>query len=148
MGIVILTMSDGDDPLLLALEAKASAFVLKSAPMEQVVAAVHHAATAPHGFTSANLVAALQRRLTLAPPALSAREQQLLLLLSEGLTLAAIGKTMFLSPSTTKSYTSRLYVKLGAGNRAQALVAAIRSGLLNVDAGGDQRPPPAGAERR
>ena len=148
MGIVILTMSDSDGPLFLALESKASAFVLKSAPMDQVVAAVHHAATAPHGFTSANLVAALQRRMTVSPPALSPREQQLLLLLSEGLTLAAIGKTMFLSPSTTKGYTSRLYVKLGAANRAQALVAAIRAGLLTVDAGGDQRPPPTGAERR
>ena len=139
MGIVILTMSDEDDSLFLDLEAKASAFVLKSAPMEQVVAAVHHAATAPHGFTSASLVAALQRRKSLSPLVLNAAEQQLLLLLSDGLTLTAIAKIMFLSPSTIKGYTSRLYVKLGAANRAQALVAAIRTGLLTVDPGGHLR---------
>jgi hypothetical protein len=40
---------------------------------------------------------------------------------------------MYISPSTAKTYVSRLYEKLGATNRAQALMMAFRSGLIQFD---------------
>ena len=63
MGIVVLTMYAGDDQLFGALEAGASAFVPKTAPADEVVAAARHAASAPSAFTAADLAEAMKRRL-------------------------------------------------------------------------------------
>jgi DNA-binding NarL/FixJ family response regulator len=51
-------------------------------------------------------------------------------LLAQGLPVAAIAKQLFISQSTTKSHIARLYEKLEAGNRAHAMVNAMRLGLL------------------
>ena len=62
---------------------------------------------------------------------LSDREHEVLLLLADGLGAAAIGDKLYLSESTAKSHIARIYQKLGATNRAQALVTAMRIGLLS-----------------
>ena len=56
---------------------------------------------------------------------------EVLLLLADGLGAAAIGDKLYLSESTAKSHIARIYQKLGASNRAQALVTAMRIGLLS-----------------
>jgi len=129
MGIVVLTMYAGDDQLFGALEAGASAFVPKTAPADEVVAAARHAASAPSAFTAAHLAEAMKRRL--APPAPpSPREGQVLRLLADGMSVAGIAKQLFVSESTAKAHISKLYEKLGAANRAQALMTAMRLGFL------------------
>lgn len=135
LGIVVLTMYDDDEHLLAALEAKASAFVPKSAPTDEVLSAARHAAAAPHSFSAANLARAMQRRMNPAKPKLSAREQEVLTLLGEGLTIPLLSKRLYISESTAKTYVSKVYEKLGASNRSQALVEAVRLGLLQVENG-------------
>jgi DNA-binding NarL/FixJ family response regulator len=132
MGIVILTMYAGDDQLFGALEAGASAFVPKTAPADEVVAAARHAAAAPSAFTAADLAEAMKRRLTPEGPKLSPREGQVLRLLADGMSVAGIAKQLFVSESTAKTHMSKLYEKLGAANRAQALMTALRLGLLEA----------------
>jgi DNA-binding NarL/FixJ family response regulator len=129
-GIVVLTMYAGDEQLFAALEAGASAFVQKDAPSDDVVAAARHAAVSPRAFTAKDLAGAMQRRLTPTGPQLSPREQQVLDLLAEGHGVAAIAKKLYISESTTKTHISKLYEKLGAGNRAQALMSALKLGLI------------------
>ena len=51
-------------------------------------------------------------------------------MLAEGLGVSQISRQLFISDSTTKTHISKLYDKLGAGNRAQALMTALRLGLL------------------
>ncbi len=135
MGIVVLTMYDDDEHLFAALEAKASAFVPKSAPTDEVLSAARHAAAAPHAFSAGGLANAMQRRMNPSKPKLSAREQEVLTLLGEGLTVPLLSKKLYISESTAKSYVSKLYEKLGASNRSQALVEAVRLGLLQVEDG-------------
>lgn len=130
MGIVVLTMYAGDDQLFGALEAGASAFVPKSAPADDVVAAARHAASTPNAFTAADLAEAMKRRLAPSGPQLSPREGQVLKLLADGMSVAGIAKQLYVSESTAKTHISKLYEKLGAGNRAQALMTALRLGLL------------------
>lgn len=130
MGIVVLTMYAGDNQLFDALEAGASAFVPKSAPAEEIVAAARHAAAAPQSFTSADLAEAMKRRMSPQGPQLSPREKEVLQLLADGLGVAQISRKLFISESTTKTHISKLYEKLGAANRAQALMTALRLGLL------------------
>jgi DNA-binding NarL/FixJ family response regulator len=135
VGIVVLTMYAGDEQLFGALEAGASSFVTKDAPSDEVVAAARHARVSPRSFTAADLAGAMQRRLTPRGPQLSARELEVLRLLAEGLGVAAIARQLYVSESTAKSHISKIYEKLGAANRAQAISIAMRSGLL-----GDDRP--------
>jgi DNA-binding NarL/FixJ family response regulator len=132
MGIVVLTMYDDDQHLFKAMEAGASAFVPKSVSTDQVLAAARHAASAPHAFSAADLADAMRRRMTPTGPRLSAREAELLELLSEGLSVSAVARRMYISESTVKTHMSKLYEKLGASNRAQALMSAIRLGLIET----------------
>jgi DNA-binding NarL/FixJ family response regulator len=131
IGIVVLTMYAGDEQLFEALEAGASAFVAKDAPSDDVVAAARHATVSPRSFTSANLAEAMRRKMSPTGPQLSPRESEVLRLLAEGLGVAAIARQLFVSESTAKTHISKIYEKLGAANRAQAIMNAIRSGLLS-----------------
>ena len=134
LGIVLLTSQEEDDVLFRALETGVSAFVAKSAPVEEVLAAIRHAAVAASSFTAAGLAVALARRRAVADRvALSPQQAEVLRLLSAGLSIPAIAATMFISQSTAKTYVARLYEKLDVTNRAQALMAAVQLGLIRYD---------------
>jgi len=132
LGIVLLTSKHEDDVLFRALETGVSAFVAKTAPVEEVLAAIRHAAVAAASFTASGLAMAVaRRRATQDKLALSPRETEVLNLLHDGLSIPAIAMELFISVSTAKTYVARLYEKLGAANRAQALMAAMHHGLID-----------------
>ncbi len=130
LGLVVLTMHSGDDQIFAAMEAGASGFVGKDAPAGEVVRATMHAAASPRTFLSSGLAGAMMRRGAAESTRLSDREHEVLLLLADGLGSGAIGQELYMSESTVKSHIGRIYQKLGANNRAQALVTAMRIGLL------------------
>ena len=132
VGLVVLTMHSGDEQIFAAMQAGASGFVGKDAPATEVIKAARHAAVSPRAFVCAGLVGAMMRRRSGESTALTDREHEVLLLLAEGLNAAEIGGRLYLSESTTKSHIARIYQKLGAANRAQALVTAMRIGLLSA----------------
>lgn len=130
LGLVVLTMYAGDEHLFGALEAGASAFVAKDAEAEDVLAAARHAAASPLAFSAGDLAGAMKRRLQPTGPQLSPRERDVLQLLADGLAVAGIARRLYISESTAKTHISKLYDKLGAGNRAQAIMTAVRQGLV------------------
>jgi DNA-binding NarL/FixJ family response regulator len=132
VGLVVLTMHAGDDQIFAAMEAGASGFVGKDAPSGEVVRAARHSAVSPRSFVCAGLAQAMMRRATSESTRLSDREHEVLLLLADGLGAKEIGETLYLSESTAKSHIAKIYQKLGAANRAQALVTAMRIGLLST----------------
>ena len=132
VGLVVLTMHAGDEQIFAAMQAGASGFVGKDAPSTEVIKTARHAAVSPKAFVCAGLVGAMMRRQSGESTALTEREHDVLVLLAEGLNAAAIGAKLYLSESTTKSHIARIYQKLGAANRAQALVTAMRIGLLST----------------
>jgi DNA-binding NarL/FixJ family response regulator len=75
----------------------------------------------------------MRRKMAPSGPALSPREKEVLKLLADGLAVSGIAKTLFISESTTKTHISKVYEKLGAGNRAQALMTALRMGLITSE---------------
>jgi DNA-binding NarL/FixJ family response regulator len=132
LGIVVLTASGQDDVLFRALDTGASAFVLKTAPVDEVLGAIRHAAVAATSFTATGLLDALsRRRATDSRYPLSPREREVLAYLMDGLSTPAIARALYVSQSTAKTYVARLYDKLGANNRAQALMTALRHGLIH-----------------
>lgn len=137
LGIVVLTSQDQDDVLFRALENGASAFVAKTAPNTELLGAIRHAAVAASSFTATGLAPALARRGRVAVKgcslSLSRREQEVLALLADGHSVPAIAGAMFVSLSTAKTYVARLYEKLGATNRANAIMTALRLGLITAE---------------
>lgn len=133
VGLVVLTMYAGDEQLFAAMDAGASGFVGKDAPTSSVVSAARRASVAPLTFSCVGLAEAMVRRMSSGAPRLSDRERQVLDLLAEGLGVSAIAGRLFLSESTAKSHIGRIYEKLGAANRAQALVTAMRLGLITPE---------------
>jgi DNA-binding NarL/FixJ family response regulator len=130
VGLVMLTMHAGDAQIFAAMEAGASAFLNKACRGDEVVSAAAHAAKAPRSFLCTGLAGAVMRRASTAASHLTPREREILALLADGLSAGEIANRLYLGESTVKTHIGHLYEKLGANNRAQALVAAMRRGLL------------------
>ena len=131
MGLVLLTVHDEDDYVLGAMDAGASAFLTKDALTDEIVSTVRHAATAPGTFAAHDLAGVLRRRISRpATAGLTHREADVLDLLAQGWSVAEVAGRMYVSTSTAKTHVARVYEKLGARNRAQAMVAASRLGLI------------------
>jgi DNA-binding NarL/FixJ family response regulator len=144
LGIVLLTSNGEDDVLFRALEIGVSAFVTKTAPAPELLAAIRHAAVAAGSFIASGLGPAVARRQSRVAQGaggqggrgaamLSPREAQVLGLLGQGLSVAAISAAMYVSHSTAKTYVARVYEKLGASNRAQALMTGMQLGLIRKE---------------
>jgi DNA-binding NarL/FixJ family response regulator len=131
LGIVVLTMFNSDEHLFQALESGASAFVTKSETTTELISAVRHAATSPNAFTATGLASAMHRRVAgSVDMRLTPRESEILELLKLGLPAHAIAAKLYVSPSTAKAHISKLYEKLGARNRTQAIMEAVRLRLI------------------
>src|SRR6266568_988378 len=86
LGIVMLTSRGEDDVLFRAMETGVSAFVAKTAPVDEVLSAIRHAAVAASSFTASGLAVAITRRRTIRVKlALSPRETEVLKFLRDGL---------------------------------------------------------------
>jgi DNA-binding NarL/FixJ family response regulator len=133
MGLVVCTMYEGDEHLLGALEAGASGFVAKSAPVDDVVAAARQAAVSPTSFSAHDIAGAMRRRMLGPQVQLTPRENEILQHLADGVSVAVLSQRLFISQSTAKTHMSKIYEKLGAANRTQAIMAAIRLGLVKAD---------------
>lgn len=133
MGIVVLTMHDDDDTLLEALDAGASALVLKSGTADEVVSRVRRAAVAPDAFTAVGLAGALRRRSSASAPTLTVRELEVLQRLAAGDSVTQVARQLYMSESTVKTHIGKIYDKLDVHNRASAVMAAIRLGLVTSE---------------
>ncbi len=131
--IVILTADTSEDVLVAALEHGAAGFVPKTRSLGEVTSAVR-AAAAGEAVISPELLARLLPRLRRhdnpARSGLTAREHEVLVLLSGGLTNAAIARHLSLSVHTVRSHVADLSHKLGAHSKLEALAVAVRHGLL------------------
>jgi DNA-binding NarL/FixJ family response regulator len=128
MAIVVLTFNESDDFLLSAMRTGASAYVNKSAPLTELIAAVDHALVSPGSFAAKEIVDALQRKQLKF--GLSQRELQILALLPTDEPLSTLAKSLFISESTLKTHLTHIYRKLDVKNRLQAINVARKAGLL------------------
>lgn len=132
VGIVVLTMHGDDGTLLEALDAGASAYLHKTAGFDEILDAVRRAHLHPAVFSAEGLAAAIRHQSQSDKPHLTAREAEVLVCLAQGRSVSQVAHSLYLSESTVKTHISRVYEKLGAVNRAQAVMAAVRLGLVPV----------------
>lgn len=137
--IVMLTVVADDATVIKALMAGAAGYVLKDAPLDEVLMGVQSVMRG-ESLLSPRVARALVRRLhsERRPPVrptveLTDRERQVLALMAAGRENTEIAEALFISPHTAKSHVSNILNKLGVGNRVQAVVHAYRDGLLSEE---------------
>lgn len=139
--VVFLAQSLDSATALRGLLAGARAFLAKSDPPRQMVAAVH-AVAAGYAVLPPGMIAALEPWANLSAvtmPAsadvfsvLTARELEVLRLMATGMSNGEIADFLSLGEATVKSHVSRLLSKLGLRNRSQAVARAYGTGLIRV----------------
>jgi DNA-binding NarL/FixJ family response regulator len=128
---VILYTAYGERSLLMeALDAGARGFVLKEAPLADLVRAVKTVA-AGGTYVDPVLVGILASPQAVEQlPALSQRERDVLRLLADGMSNEEIGKELYISPETVRTYVRKAMDKLDADTRTQAVAKALRASLI------------------
>lgn len=128
---VILYTAFGDRALLTeAMDAGARGFVLKEAPLAEVVRAVELVA-AGRTYVDPVLAGVLSSSAaTEKMSKLTQRERDVLRLLADGMSNEEIGKALFISPETVRTHVRKAMAKLDADTRTQAVATALRQSLI------------------
>jgi two-component system nitrate/nitrite response regulator NarL len=116
-----------------ALATGGFGYVTKDASMRQIQEAVRRVASGVRSLgpdVEDQVIEEIQARAERHVLELTERESSVLELAVKGLTVAAMGKHLHLSPATVKVHLSTLYAKLGVSDRASAVAEALRRGLV------------------
>jgi DNA-binding NarL/FixJ family response regulator len=143
--VLILTTFGLDEYIIEALRAGASGFLLKDAPIEELLRAVRAVAAGDAQLSPAvtkRLLDQVARRL---PPSvehdqsalahLTNRETEVLRLMAAGMSNAEIGQALVVSEPTVKTHVSGVLQKLGLRDRVQAVIYAYENGLVTPSGG-------------
>lgn len=137
--VLILTTFDLDEYVLAALRAGASGFLLKDTPRDALYAAVRTIAAGEALLAPSVTRRLIERHLRLTDPPteltsrlelLTGREREVLTHLARGLSNAGIAAKMYLGEATVRTHIGHVFAKLGARDRAQAVVFAYESGHI------------------
>ncbi len=137
--VLVLTTFDLDDYVYEALRAGASGFLLKHAPARELLDAVRVVARG-EALLAPSITKRLIEDFVKSQPgkgvrpreltALTERETEVLRLIAQGLSNGEIAGHLFVAEQTVKTHVSRVLMKLGLRDRAQAVIAAYESGLV------------------
>lgn len=127
--IIVLTTYDGDEDIYRGLQAGAQGYLLKDAKPNEllnVIRIVHSG----QQYVSPTVARKLVERMN--NPVLSERELEVLCLMAQGLSNQDIGTALNIGESTVKSHVTRILSKLGVKDRTQAVIAAVKRGLVSL----------------
>jgi DNA-binding NarL/FixJ family response regulator len=128
--VVVLTTYESDRDILRAIEAGASGYLLKDATPAELAEAVRAAARGETVLAPSVASTLVRQVRSPAPPALSAREAQVLRLVAAGKTNADIGRELFIAEATVKTHLLRVFSKLDVADRTAAVTTAMSHGLI------------------
>ncbi|MDM5316871.1 response regulator transcription factor [Fictibacillus sp. b24] len=133
--ILVLTMYTHDEYLLSALKAGADGYLLKDAPSEHVVDAIHavyrgESMITPRMTKKLVNIHLQQTQIKQDETNLTEREQEVLIGLVEGLSNKEIADKLFISDKTVKIHVSKIFKKLEVKSRSQAVIYAVQNQLV------------------
>jgi DNA-binding NarL/FixJ family response regulator len=126
--IIVLTMYRGEADVTRALNVGAAAYLVKNAPASELIETIR----VVNDGGQRPLPATISRNPTGEPP-LTPREEEVVQLLAKGLRNKQIAGMLNISEDTVQSHVKSIFVKLGVHDRTEALVAAIRLGIVHLD---------------
>jgi DNA-binding NarL/FixJ family response regulator len=131
--ILVLTTYDTDADILRAVEAGATGYLLKDSPREELFRAIRAAAQGEAVLAPVVAARLMGRMRAPAEETLSAREIEVLSLVSQGATNREIGRQLHISEATVKSHLLHIYGKLRVGDRTAAVTTALKRGILRLE---------------
>jgi two-component system NarL family response regulator len=127
--VIVLTTYDGDEDIYRALQAGARAYLLKDTPRDELIEAIR-AVHSGQKRLPPEVAAKLAERVT--AEALTPREIEVLTGLAQGKSNKEIGLALNIAEGTVKVHVNSLLGKLGVADRTQAVLEALRRGLVHL----------------
>jgi DNA-binding NarL/FixJ family response regulator len=127
--IVVLTMRRGDEDIHRALEAGASAYLMKDTISDDLIRVLREVQAGEHPMP-ADVEARLAERATRAT--LTDREVQVVELVAQGMRNKEIGVSLGISETTVQVHVKNILSKLQVQDRSGAITAAIRRGIIHI----------------
>ncbi|MEJ6484771.1 response regulator transcription factor [Nostoc punctiforme UO1] len=127
--IAILTTYDGDEDIYRGLQAGAQGYLLKDSKLGELlnaIRAIHNG----QKYIPPEVGAKLFQRMN--NPELSERELEVLRLMAQGMGNQEIGTALIIGESTVKSHVNRILSKLGVSDRTQAVITAVKRGIVSL----------------
>ncbi len=150
--VLVLTTFDDDDVLWGSLQAGAAGFLLKDTPADDLIAAIHTVArggawldprVTPRVLNAVRDAKYVSRDDVRGFKDLSERERQVLTLIATGASNPEIAHLLHLSERTVKGHVSNIFAKLGARDRAAAIIVAYEAGLVDARTASPANRPPS-----
>ena len=137
--VVMLTMHADGDVMARAIQAGAVGYLVKDCSIDDVLATVRLAASGEAVLSpglASSMLADMKKREKPAgngdAPTISAREEEVLQLVADGLALPEVAAALFISVKTVKNHLASIYAKLDARDRTQAVLRAVRMGIIRL----------------
>ena len=131
VAVIMLTSYDAQQYVLASLRAGARGFILKTATPEEITRAIN--TVSKGGFYLDSEVASAMGEGEFTPENLSAREREVLMLASEGFSSKEVAAQLFISERTVQTHLASIYDKLGAKNKTEALLLALKYGVVTLE---------------
>lgn len=129
---LMLTSYDANQYVLAALRAGARGYLLKTATMDTLSKAIRIAARGGF-YLDSEVASAVEGGDNFVPEPVSVREREVLLLAARGLPGKEIAAKLFISERTVQTHLASIYDKLGAKNKTEAMLLAIKYGIVTIE---------------
>jgi two-component system NarL family response regulator len=127
--IIVLTTYDGDEDIYRGLQAGAKGYLLKDAKANELLNAIRMVNRGQQ-YIPPEVGAKLVQRMS--NPELSERELEVLGLMAQGMSNSDIATALTIGESTVKSHVNRILSKLGVSDRTQAVIIAVKRGIVSL----------------
>lgn len=137
--IVMLTMHADQEVLAAAIRAGASGYLVKDCSTEEIASAVRMAVSGETALSPQLAASMLDEVRKLDQPAneedriITRREEEVLQLIADGCSTPEVAERLFISQKTVKNHLASIYQKLDARDRTQAVLQAVRMGIVHLD---------------
>lgn len=135
--VVILTMHADEATMARALRAGADGYLVKDCSTDEIsdtIRLVHAGDTAISRQVAVSMLAEVQALPVEGPEeVISKREEEVLQLIADGCSSAEVANRLFISQKTVKNHLASIYHKLDARDRTQAVLRAVRMGIVRLD---------------
>lgn len=138
--VVMLTMHADQEVLAAAIRAGASGYLVKDCSTEEIASAVRMAASGETALSPQLAASMLNEVRKLDKPTapdeervVTRREEEVLQLIADGCSTSEVAEKLFISQKTVKNHLASIYQKLDARDRTQAVLQAVRMGIVHLD---------------
>lgn len=127
--VIVLTTYDSDEDIYRGLQAGAQGYLLKDAKPDELLKAIRTIYSGQK-YVPPEVGAKLVQRMS--NPELSERELEVLRSMAQGMSNLEIGTALCIGESTVKSHVNRILSKLGVNDRTQAVIVAVKRGIVSL----------------